>query len=490
MARLKSFKLVFLSTLLLLTSACAGGTAAAPVPAAAGEATPQVSAGLPTPIRANGVLRPVRQREMSFGAGGFIETVEVEAGEAVRAGQVLARLDTIEVGLAVTQAKVKLAAAQQEELDTKQAVGLAEQEVVNARQVITDLTTATATALNLAQVQTDVANLQKQIDDAQRNLRYLTTPDLKYYQEEVARARDALTMTQQTAELTDLQIAVTQAKESLDQRTIELNNIKALEGWGGAKPVLEAQKNYDVAVDILTNAELRLAQSQIANGNAADDAQKAVDHAQRALASAMQGPNAIKLAQAQASLALLQAQLTDAQAVEAKLKANGGLDADQLKAAQDRLANAQGQVQSAQARAVTAQAQVEVAHASLEAAQSQVENMVITAPFAGIISTMRARPGQWAAPGELMVTVLDTSRWRIETKNVSELQIGQIRIGQAAQVRVNAFKSEALSGQVVAIEPVAIVQQGDTTYTLTIEVEPTELNLLPGMTAQVEITIE
>ncbi len=89
-----------------------------------------------------------------------------------------------------------------------------------------------------------------------------------------------------------------------------------------------------------------------------------------------------------------------------------------------------------------------------------------------------------------MVAVLDTTRWRIETKNVGELQIGQIQIGQEVQVSVNAFKSEPLNGYVVTISPIAIVQQGDTTYTLSIELESTDLNLWPGMTAQVEIQID
>jgi multidrug resistance efflux pump len=408
----------------------------------------------------------------------------------VRAGQVLVRLDTTEAGLAVLQAKAQLAAAQQEMLDAQQAVKLAEQEVFNAQKAITDMTTATATTLNLAQVQANLTNLQKQIDDAQRNLRYLTAPDIKYYQDQVARAQDTLTMTLQTAGLTDLQMAVTAAQTAVALRQIELTDAKNLAGWGGDKIVLDAQKNYDLAVEALQNAQLRLAQAQIANSNSVEDAQQAVDQAQKALNSVRQGPDAIRVAQAQASLALLQAQLADTQAGEAQLKANNGLDADQLKAAQDRAANAQDRVLSAQGRAAMAQAQVEVARAGLEVTQSQADKMMITAPFAGVISTVRAKQGQWAAPGEMMVEVLDTSRWRIETKNLSELQIGQIHIGQEVQATVNAFKSETLGGQVVAISPIAIVQQGDTTYTLTIEVEPTDLNLWPGMTAQVEITIK
>jgi hypothetical protein len=42
---------------------------------------------------------------------------------------------------------------------------------------------------------------------------------------------------------------------------------------------------------------------------------------------------------------------------------------------------------------------------------------------------------------------------------------------------------------VATISPVAVVQQGDTTYTLMIELEPTNLNLRPGMTVQVEIVV-
>ncbi len=82
------------------------------------------------------------------------------------------------------------------------------------------------------------------------------------------------------------------------------------------------------------------------------------------------------------------------------------------------------------------------------------------------------------------------SRWRIETKNVGELQIGRVRVGQEVLVWVNAFRDETLHGHVATISPVAVVQQGDTTYTLMIELEPTDLNLRPGMTVQAEIVTE
>ena len=83
--------------------------------------------------------------------------------------------------------------------------------------------------------------------------------------------------------------------------------------------------------------------------------------------------------------------------------------------------------------------------------------------------------------------MLDVSGWRVETKNVSELQIGRVEIGQPVKVWVNAFQNETLTGRVIAISPDAVVQQGDITYTLIISLDPCQLNLRPGMTTQVEI---
>ena len=65
-----------------------------------------------------------------------------------------------------------------------------------------------------------------------------------------------------------------------------------------------------------------------------------------------------------------------------------------------------------------------------------------------------------------------------------------MQVGQEVQVRINAFRDVALTGLVATISPVAVVQQGDTTYTLMIDLEPTDLTLRPGMTAQVEIVTE
>jgi len=163
--------------------------------------------------------------------------------------------------------------------------------------------------------------------------------------------------------------------------------------------------------------------------------------------------------------------------------------------AQARLAQAQLTLYEAEhpvaVEALTlAQLDVQRAQLALEAARTDLTRAVLTAPFDGVVSEVPVSVGEWAAPGAPVVELLDVSRWRIETKNVGELQIARVREGQEVVVRVNAFPDEALPGRVLTISPVAVVQQGDTTYTLTIGLGDTDLNLRPGMTAQVEIPAE
>ena len=89
-----------------------------------------------------------------------------------------------------------------------------------------------------------------------------------------------------------------------------------------------------------------------------------------------------------------------------------------------------------------------------------------------------------------MLELAETGRWRVETNNVGELEIGRVKVGQEARVTVNAFLGEELVGTVVAISPTAVVQHGDTTYTVTIELGETDLGLRWGMTARVTILVE
>jgi HlyD family secretion protein len=107
-----------------------------------------------------------------------------------------------------------------------------------------------------------------------------------------------------------------------------------------------------------------------------------------------------------------------------------------------------------------------------------------------MIASLSAEAGEWIGPGAAVMELLDLSKWYIETKNVGELKIGRVKIGQAAKVYFNAFQGEVLDGYITAISPESVTQQGDITYTLIIALNPSSLDLRPGMSAQVEVSVE
>ncbi|MEP7052121.1 MAG: HlyD family secretion protein [Pseudomonadota bacterium] len=119
-----------------------------------------------------------------------------------------------------------------------------------------------------------------------------------------------------------------------------------------------------------------------------------------------------------------------------------------IESAQGRLAAAQtgpDQVQVAEAQVNVAKARVDQAKAALEAAELNLSYMKVRAPTPGVVSRRSVEPGQLVDPARplLALTGLDDS-WVIA--NFKEDQIGDLRVGQPAQVTLDAFSGRKLNG--------------------------------------------
>ncbi len=113
------------------------GTGAAPVRVATVETAPATET-----LRAVGVVAPADEVRLSFKTGGVVRSIEVQQGERVRAGQLLATLLDDEVAAAVSQAR---AVADKAARDLDRGKALLADEVATREQV-EDLTTANAVA--------------------------------------------------------------------------------------------------------------------------------------------------------------------------------------------------------------------------------------------------------------------------------------------------------------------------------------------------------
>jgi multidrug efflux pump subunit AcrA (membrane-fusion protein) len=461
---MKVYRMLGLVVLVSLLLTACGGTASSGAGATPSPLPPITSDAA---VISQGRLFPKQYAEISFNYSGNVAEVIAHEGDVVQPNDVIARLvssETEETNVAHAQKAADVARAQQE-------VVAATQELLDAQKAITDMTESTATVLSLAQAQFTIADLQKQIDDNQRSLSYMVSPDLTYYRDQVTKAQDTLTTTMQTTSMTDLQLAVTQAKQSVDMRAIELQDATSLAGWGGSKIPLQAKENYDTAVATLKNAQLRLDQGQITTGDAIKDAQKKLDDANKQLNYVLQGPDAIKVAQAKANIAQLQAQLAKAQTDAQKLKANHGVDPDKLKTAEDRVA-------AAQTRLATAQA-------SLTAAQLKAESVELKAPFGGTVAVQNLKVGQYINAGEAAVTLANLAQWEVKTDDLTEIEVVKVKVGETVNVKLDALPNVPLTGVVKAIRSQYEEKRGDITYTVTVALTSGDPQVRWGMTAEV-----
>lgn len=95
----------------------------------------------------------------------------------------------------------------------------------------------------------------------------------------------------------------------------------------------------------------------------------------------------------------------------------------------------------------------ESAIAGLEARLRRFGAGAIAAPFAGIVTRALAAPGEVVESGAELFTVADISRVWVQA-DVYEKDIGRLRLGQSATIRVDAYPEEEFAGRVTYIADV------------------------------------
>jgi HlyD family secretion protein len=164
----------------------------------------------------------------------------------------------------------------------------------------------------------------------------------------------------------------------------------------------------------------------------------------------------------------------------------------QQEASLGQLKSAQAQARLAEAQHAAALAQVEQAKATLQAAELDLQYTTIRAPVNGIVISRNVDVGQTVAASlqapTLFLIAQDLTQMQVDT-NVSEADIGRVRIGQTATFVVDAYPNTTFRGQVVQVRNAPITVQNVVTYNAVVQVANPELRLKPGMTANVSFLI-
>jgi multidrug resistance efflux pump len=312
-------------------------------------------------------------------------------------------------------------------------------------------------------------------------------------------------------ETRDLEQAVRRAEAGLKAAQAQLAKAKA-----GARPeevalaeaaVAIAQGNLAAAQATLSSAQASL--NKLLAGPTERDlqiAEKQVELAKNELwgvqkqrdvsGGAIEG----QVAAAESRVAIAQLQLE-------QLKA--GARTEDIAMARAQMAQAQAGVQTAEAQVRQAQAQLDLvkagsraediavaeaavaqAEAALAEAKNALEDAVLKAPFGGTIGAILINEGERASPQVPVIDLGDLTRLRVQTEDLSEVDISQVSVDQEATITIDALEGKKFQGKVVRIAPVASDRRGDKVYTVTMDLDPgSETGLRWGMGAFVQIKV-
>ena len=137
-----------------------------------------------------------------------------------------------------------------------------------------------------------------------------------------------------------------------------------------------------------------------------------------------------------------------------------------------------------------AQRGLEAARAGVEVAQRNLEDTVIRAPFAGIVTEKAAQPGEMVSPISAgggftrtgIGTIVDMDSLEVEV-DVSENFINRVRPQQPVTIKLNAYPDWDIPGSVIAMIPTA--DRAKATVKVRIAIKQKDPRIIPEMGARV-----
>ena len=167
------------------------------------------------------------------------------------------------------------------------------------------------------------------------------------------------------------------------------------------------------------------------------------------------------------------------------------LDKDSLRIAEGNLRSSQDKLSQITAPPQKAdvdlyRARLNQAKASLLVARQELAKALLTSPSDGTITNVMKKEGEVAAPAEPVISMIDAKNLQIDVE-IPEADIGKVALGNPAEISLDAFPDEEFSGKVVKIDPAETIVQGVVYYKVTVEFKKIDERIKPGMTASVDI---
>ena len=146
------------------------------------------------------------------------------------------------------------------------------------------------------------------------------------------------------------------------------------------------------------------------------------------------------------------------------------------------------------ARYLTSQAALVAAQERIQQRSVEGDDLLIRAPFDGVITQRFAEPGAFVTPtttasataGATSSSIVELSQGLEVAAKVPESDIGRIRVGQNAGVRVDAYPDQRFEARVREIAPRAVKTDNVTSFEVELDLIGPAPDLRIGMTVDVD----
>jgi membrane fusion protein, multidrug efflux system len=243
-----------------------------------------------------------------------------------------------------------------------------------------------------------------------------------------------ITSTTATANVSTAQGAIEQARGAANAAQKEVDAAHARLATAHAR-VREAQANATKTARDVERLRGLLAKDEVPQQQF-DTAVAAAESAKAAADSAVS-----QVAEAEAGIRVAESRLVQARAGEQQAAAG-------LRTAQ----TGPEQVTAIRARAESARARVKQSQAALAQAELNLQYTVVKAPQRGVVSRKSVEMGQVIQPGQPLMALIPLENVWV-TANFKETQLTDMRPGQRATVKVDAYGSRKFNGRVDSIAP-------------------------------------
>ncbi|MBM3215195.1 HlyD family efflux transporter periplasmic adaptor subunit [Candidatus Poribacteria bacterium] len=301
--------------------------------------------------------------------------------------------------------------------------------------------------------------------------------------------RDRIALTQAEIQLQQLDIADTQLKAQLNSAKISRDNAQ--------RELARSQELFDKKY--LSRKALEDSQQALASAESSyESAQKNVD----AQAKSIESQKATIAAQKRVISSretTLKFQRANLETLKASRDASERQAAANLASAQSRLNEIRETIDAekkmAQFSEASAEANVLRAQSALKNANQRLGWTVVRAPKSGTVTNLELEEGEIITSGRsafsqgpAIMTVADLSQMIVKAA-INEVDMGQVSLDQRAEISVSAFPNKKFDGRVRAIAPSGRTVDNVVRFELEIEVVGSPQELMPGMTADVDIFV-